>query len=81
MAWSESLFTGFCGTYLISPSNDDLSHVPKNVSTIVDLLDTQGISWGAYQEDLPFSGFEANFVNQRTRANDYVRKHNPPSKY
>ncbi len=24
---------------------------------------------------MPYSGFEANWVNQKTGANDYVRKH------
>ncbi|KAL2126311.1 hypothetical protein VTI74DRAFT_1203 [Chaetomium olivicolor] len=51
---------------------------PSNISTVVDLLDTKRISWGSYQEDLPYPGFPGfNFSNQRTFANDYVRKHNP----
>lgn len=37
---------------------------------------------GAYQEDMPFSGFEGYaWVNQASSANDYVRKHNPPVLY
>lgn len=24
---------------------------------------------------MPYSGFEGNWVNQKTKANDYVRKH------
>lgn len=59
--------------------NDDFNAVPKNVSTVVDLLDTKGISWGEYQEDMPYVGFTGfNFTNQQnTSNNDYVRKHNP----
>ncbi|KAK1993831.1 hypothetical protein LX36DRAFT_661136 [Colletotrichum falcatum] len=59
--------------------NDDFNRAARNVSTVFDLLDSRGISWGAYMEDMPFSGFEgAAWVNRRNGANDYVRKHNPP---
>ncbi|CAM1506673.1 Fc.00g063140.m01.CDS01 [Cosmosporella sp. VM-42] len=59
--------------------NDDFIRVASNVSTVIDLLEHRGISWGAYQEDMPFSGFEGfTYVNQQNGANDYVRKHNPP---
>ena len=59
--------------------NDDFNRVTGNVSTVVDLLDTKGISWGEYQEDMPYAGYEGfNFTNlQNTSHNDYVRKHNP----
>lgn len=58
--------------------HDDFTQVVKNVSTIVDLLEDKGISWGEYQEDMPYSGFEGiAYVNQKNGRNDYVRKHNP----
>jgi acid phosphatase len=59
--------------------NDDFNHVPSNISTVADLLDTKGISWGEYQEDMPYPGYVGfNFTNQQnTSHNDYVRKHNP----
>lgn len=58
--------------------NDDFWRAPRNISTVIDLLDTKGISWGHYQEDMPFSGFEGMaWLNQKSGANDYVRKHNP----
>lgn len=58
--------------------NDDLNFIDANISTIVDLLEAKGISWGEYQEDLPYTGFEGYaWVNPVTGANDYVRKHNP----
>jgi acid phosphatase len=58
--------------------NDDFDRIPANVSTVVDLLDTKGISWGEYQEGLPYAGFQGfNYSNQVTFAADYVRKHNP----
>lgn len=58
--------------------NDDFHQIPANISTVVDLLDTKGISWAEYQEAMPYTGFQGfNFSNQTTYANDYVRKHNP----
>jgi acid phosphatase len=58
--------------------NDDFHSIPANVSTVVDLLDTKGISWGEYQENLPYAGYQGfNYSNQVTNANNYVRKHNP----
>lgn len=58
--------------------NDNFVTVRWNVSTIADVLDTKGIAWAEYMESLPYAGFEGNsYPNQRTNANDYVRKHNP----
>ena len=58
--------------------NDDFHSIPANISTLVDLLDTKGISWAEYQEDMPYPGFQGfNYSNQVTYANAYVRKHNP----
>lgn len=63
-------------------NHDDMIAIPSNVSTIVDLLEAKGISWGAYQEDMPYTGFQGfDYRNQQTGANDYVRKHNPPVLY
>jgi len=59
-------------------NHDDFTRGDYNISTVFDLLDTKKISWGMYQEDMPFSGFEGkSWVNQKNGANDYVRKHNP----
>jgi hypothetical protein len=55
---------------------DAFNQVPQNVSTVIDLLEDKGISWGMYQEDMPYSGFQGlAWVNQQNGANDYVRKH------
>lgn len=56
-------------------TDDSFQRISSGVKTIVDLLEAKGISWGVYQEDMPYSGFEGNYVNQKTKANDYVRKH------
>ena len=58
--------------------NDNFIQIPANVSTVADLLDTKSISWGEYQEHMPYPGFQGfNYSNQETGKNDYVRKHNP----
>jgi acid phosphatase len=43
------------------------------VSSIVDLLEDKGISWGAYLESMPYTGFTAEVADNKL----YYRKHNP----
>lgn len=78
-------------------NHDDMINIPSNVSTVVDLLEDKGISWGEYQEgqyivaitkvmlkqvDMPYTGFQGfDYRNQKTGANMYVRKHNPAVLY
>ncbi|KAI1102565.1 phosphoesterase-domain-containing protein [Jackrogersella minutella] len=69
------------GDYL-GMQNDDFFQIVQNVSTVIDLLEDKGVSWGEYQEDMPYSGFEGlEYVNQNNGQNDYVRKHNPAVSY
>lgn len=56
---------------------DEFFQIPANISTVVDLLDTKGISWGEYQEDIPYAGFEGWNFSTDPFQEDYVRKHNP----
>lgn len=56
--------------------HDDFVEVPANVSTIADLFDTKKIAWGEYQEHLPYPGYQGYGFSE-TKADDYVRKHNP----
>jgi len=59
---------------------DVLTYVDSSVSSVFDLLDTKGISWAEYQEDMPYSGYEGySYTSYYANAthNDYVRKHNP----
>ena len=57
---------------------DNFHDIPSNVSTVADLLNTKGISWAHYEEHMPYPGFQGyNYSNQKTYANDYMRKHNP----
>ncbi|ODQ49606.1 phosphoesterase-domain-containing protein, partial [Saitoella complicata NRRL Y-17804] len=63
--------------------DDNLHHVPANVSTVVDILEERGISWGEYQEDMPYAGYTSyNYANPADGGYvDYVRKHNPLVNY
>ena len=59
-----------------------MNMIAGNVSSVVDLLEERDISWGTYQEDMPYTGYEGyQWLNQKTQSNDYVRKHNPPILY
>ncbi|KAG8160633.1 hypothetical protein KVR01_008897 [Diaporthe batatas] len=60
---------------------DNFVQIDETVETVIDLLEAGGVSWSIYAEDQPYSGFEADWVNQETGANMYVRKHNPMMSY
>ncbi|KAK4545484.1 hypothetical protein LTR36_002834 [Oleoguttula mirabilis] len=79
---SEPNYVASVGGDNFGMDNDDFNQIDANVSSVIDLLEDKGISWGTYQEDMPYTGFEGySWVNQETLANDYVRKHNPPVIY
>jgi hypothetical protein len=54
---------------------DNFNRIDASSKSIVDLLEAGGVSWSVYQEDMPYSGFEGDYVNQQNGANAYVRKH------
>ncbi|KAF8272437.1 phosphoesterase family-domain-containing protein [Lactarius quietus] len=63
--------------------DDNLYHIPPNISTIVDLLAAKDISWASYQENMPADGYEGfnfssvNYLNASAAPYTfYVRKHN-----
>ncbi|KAF4626251.1 hypothetical protein G7Y89_g11908 [Cudoniella acicularis] len=59
-------------------NNDGYITIPQNISTVVDLLDTQNIEWKGYFEGLPGPGFMgAGSTAFDGSGWDYVRKHNP----
>lgn len=57
--------------------HDERMRIPENVSTVVDLLDTRGISWAGYFEDMPSPGYMGDASDGKTGNDgwDYVRKH------
>ncbi|KAJ3034588.1 hypothetical protein HDV00_004860 [Rhizophlyctis rosea] len=75
---SEPNYMAVAGGSFFGNCDDAEHHVPSNVSTVIDLLDTKNISWATYQENMPTDGFQGfNFTNPDDKYVDYVRKHNP----
>ncbi|KAH8989929.1 phosphoesterase family-domain-containing protein [Lactarius hatsudake] len=81
---SEPNYMAAAGGDFWGLGDDNLYHLPPNVSTIVDLLEAKNISWASYQENLPSDGFEGfnftslNYLNTSAPPYTfYVRKHNP----
>ncbi|KAH0544563.1 hypothetical protein FGG08_001335 [Glutinoglossum americanum] len=56
-------------------NHDDVVRLPTNVSTVVDLFDTKGISWKEYMEDVPGPGYMGVISLNDEGETDYVRKH------
>lgn len=80
---SEPNYVACHGGDNLGMDNDNFNFVAQNYSTVVDLLENKGVSWGAYQEAMPYTGYDGyNWVNSELgNKNDYVRKHNPPVIY
>ncbi|TKA79113.1 hypothetical protein B0A55_02406 [Friedmanniomyces simplex] len=79
---SEPNYIASVGGDNFGADNDNFNQIDANVSSVMDLLEARGISWGSYEEDMPYTGFEGfSWINQETGKNDYVRKHNPPVLY
>lgn len=64
--------------------DEDLYHIPSNISFVVDILEAKNISWASYQENLPSDGFEGvsffstNYLNTLAPVYSfYVHEHNP----
>jgi acid phosphatase len=73
---SEPQYCAIHGGDNFGMDNDNFNQIPANVSTIWDLLAAKDISFGEYQEDLPYPGFEGfQFLDPVTGADNYVRKH------
>lgn len=56
-------------------NGDSYIRVNENVSTIVDLLEDKYISWGDYNEGLPYTGYDG-FEYDNPIEGPYQRKHN-----
>ena len=73
---SEPQYCAIHGGDNFGMDSDNFNQIPANVSTVFDLLAAQGISFGEYQENLPYPGFEGfQYLDPNTGANNYVRKH------
>ena len=75
---SEPNYVAVAGGSYFGIGDDNLHGIPDQVPSVVDLLEERGISYAAYQEDMPYTGFkDFNYTNPATNYVDYVRKHNP----
>jgi len=74
---SQPNYVASVGGDFFGLASDDLIYIPNNVSTIVDLLDAQGISWSSYQENMPTDGYPGYSFTNPDQYTYYMRKHNP----
>ncbi|KAF7337154.1 hypothetical protein MVEN_02153400 [Mycena venus] len=81
---SEPNYVAAAGGDFFGMHDDNMYHVPSNISTVVDLLEDKQVSWATYQESIPsdgFYGFLYNAPNYASPASGtypyYQRKHNP----
>jgi len=58
-------------TFDNSNPNLDIYNIPANYTTIVDLLEAKGLTWRAYEEDLPSPCYTASY------SNNYYRRYDP----
>lgn len=56
--------------------NDGNHSIPSRIATVVDLLDSKGISWAEYLED-----YQGGSAPSQGASGGYVRKHDPLSSY
>jgi hypothetical protein len=85
--WEMTVSDRWALSYQKIPSHTyiaDFYALPKNVSTMVDLLEAKNISWATYQENQPYIGFQGDYsqpdyLNTSSTApyTYYKRKHNP----
>ncbi|KAK7002219.1 hypothetical protein R3P38DRAFT_3042069 [Favolaschia claudopus] len=81
---SEPNYVAAIGGDFFGMHDDNMYHVPSNISTVVDLLEERGVTWATYQENMPttsFYGFDYHAKNYISPGSAdypyYVRKHNP----
>ncbi|CAD6504980.1 BgTH12-00479 [Blumeria graminis f. sp. triticale] len=78
---SQPNYVGSIGGDYFGLDHDNFTRIPRNVSTIVDLLDTKNIDWRGYFEDSPGPGYMGPENVRSDGKTDYVRKHNPFVQY
>ncbi|KAF8190935.1 phosphoesterase family-domain-containing protein [Mycena galopus ATCC 62051] len=81
---SEPNYIAAVGGDFFGAHDDNMYHIPSNISTVVDLLEDKGISWATYQENIPTDAFYGytfsapNYASPTSGAYPYYkRKHNP----
>ncbi|KAF8190982.1 phosphoesterase family-domain-containing protein, partial [Mycena galopus ATCC 62051] len=81
---SEPNYVASIGGDFFGAHDDNMYHIPSNISTVVDLLEDKDISWATYQENMAddeFYGFMFSAPDYSDPASGtypyYMRKHNP----
>ncbi|KAJ7085904.1 phosphoesterase family-domain-containing protein [Mycena epipterygia] len=81
---SEPDYVAVLGGDFFGMSDDNMYHIPSNISTVIDLLEDKKVSWVTYQESMPKDGFYGisfsapNYGNASAAPYPYYqRKHNP----
>ncbi|KAK6981605.1 hypothetical protein R3P38DRAFT_3293701 [Favolaschia claudopus] len=81
---SEPNYIAAVGGDFFGAHDDNMYHIPSNISTVVDLLEDKDISWATYQENMAedaYYGFNYAAPNYASPSSPsypyYVRKHNP----
>ncbi|KAJ6502849.1 phosphoesterase family-domain-containing protein [Mycena vitilis] len=81
---SEPNYVAAIGGDHFGMHDDNMYHIPSNISTVIDLLEDKGISWATYQENMAADGFYGfgfaapNYASPSSPPYPYyVRKHNP----
>ncbi|KAJ7483479.1 phosphoesterase family-domain-containing protein [Mycena latifolia] len=81
---SEPNYVAALGGDFFGMHDDNMYHIPSNISTVIDLLEEKRVSWATYQENMPEDAYYG-FTYTATNYGDssaapytyYVRKHNP----
>ncbi|KAJ6554992.1 phosphoesterase family-domain-containing protein [Mycena vulgaris] len=81
---SEPNYVAAIGGDFFGMHDDNMYHIPSNISSVIDLLEDKKISWATYQENMPEDGFYGFTYTSQNYGNTsaapytyYVRKHNP----
>ncbi|KAJ7617125.1 phosphoesterase family-domain-containing protein [Roridomyces roridus] len=81
---SEPNYIASAGGDFFGAADDNMYHIPSNISCVVDLLEDRGVSWATYQENMPTDSFygysytQPNYINSSAAPYIYYyRKHNP----
>lgn len=73
---SQANYVASVGGDYFGLNHDEPVEIPSNVSTLIDLLDTQNIGWKGYFEGIPGPGYMGRGSTAADRSGwDYVRKH------
>ncbi|KAF7360852.1 Phosphoesterase-domain-containing protein [Mycena sanguinolenta] len=81
---SEPNYVSSAGGDFFGLADDNMYHIPSNISCIVDLLEERDVTWATYQENMPtdsyygYSYSATNYISPSSPAYPYyMRKHDP----